>query len=109
MNTRFESKFAKDLKEIRDRNLLVRLKQIILNCQQAESLTQISNLKKLQGYDNFYRIRLGDYRVGLEFVENEMILRDFCIEKIFINSFPKHHKNFHNPRQITAIPLRIKF
>ena len=28
---------------------------------------EITNLKKLQGYENAYRIRVGDYRIGLIF------------------------------------------
>ena len=66
MNVKFESRFEKDLKLIKERNLLTRLKQIILTCKQAESLGEINNLKKMQGYDSFYRIRLGDYRIGIE-------------------------------------------
>ena len=57
MNVRFESRFEKDLKLVKDRNLLSRLKQIILTCKQAESLGEINNLKKMQGYDSFYRVR----------------------------------------------------
>ena len=46
MNVKFESRFEKDLKLVKDRNLLTRLKQIILTCKQADSLGEINNLKK---------------------------------------------------------------
>jgi mRNA interferase RelE/StbE len=88
MNIKFESKFEKDLKEIKDRNILAKLKQIILNCKQADSLAQITNIKKLQGYDSFYRIRLGDYRIGIEVIENEMIFARFLHRKDIYKSFP---------------------
>ena len=87
MNIKFESKFEKDLKEIKDRNILARLKQIILNCKQAESLSEIINIKKLQGYDSFYRIRLGDYRIGIEVIENEIIFARFLHRKDIYKSF----------------------
>ena len=87
MNIKFESKFEKDLKEIKDRNILARLKQIILNCKQAESLAQITNIKKLQGYDSFYRIRLGDYRIGIEVIENAIIFARFLHRKDIYKSF----------------------
>jgi mRNA interferase RelE/StbE len=88
VNIKFESKFEKDLKLIKDRNLLSRLKQIILNCKQAENLAQINNLKKLQGYENLYRIRLGNYRLGIEIVENELIFTRFLHRKDIYKFFP---------------------
>lgn len=88
MNIKFESRFEKDIKSIKDRNLLKKLQQIILDCKQAETLGQINNLKKLRGYDSLYRIRLGDYRVGVEVVENEIIFTRFLHRKDIYKSFP---------------------
>jgi mRNA interferase RelE/StbE len=88
MNVQFESRFEKDLKLIKDRSLLGKLKQIILTCKQAESFVELNNLKKMQGYDNFYRIRLGDYRVGIEFFENEIIFVRFLHRKDIYKFFP---------------------
>lgn len=88
MNVIFESRFEKDLKLIKDRNLLARLKQIILTSKQAESLGEINNLKKMQGYDSFYRIRLDDYRVGIEVLENELIFVRFLHRKDIYKFFP---------------------
>lgn len=88
MKVRFESRFEKDLKLVKDRNLLTKLKQIILTCKQAETLGAINSLKKMQGYDSFYRIRLGDYRVGIEVLENEIIFVRFLHRKEIYKSFP---------------------
>lgn len=81
MNVKFESRFEKDLKLVKDRSLLEKLKQVILTCKQAEFLGEITNLKKMQGYDGFYRIRLGDYRVGIEVLGNEIIFVRFLHRK----------------------------
>ncbi len=32
-----------------------------------DTFTDIKNLKKLQGYENAYRIRVGDHRIGIIF------------------------------------------
>jgi mRNA interferase RelE/StbE len=88
MNVKFEARFEKDLKLVKDRNLLTRLKQIILTCKQSESLGEINNLKKMQGYDSFYRIRLGDYRIGIEVSENEIIFVRFLHRKDIYKFFP---------------------
>ena len=88
MNVKFESRFEKDLKLIKERNLLTRLKQIILTCKQAESLGEINNLKKMQGYDSFYRTRLGDYRLGIEVFENALIFVRFLHRNDIYKVFP---------------------
>ena len=38
----------------------------------ANALPEIRNIKLLQGHEDFYRIRVGDYRIGL-FVEGETV------------------------------------
>ena len=88
MNVKFELRFEKVLKSIKDRNLLARLKQVILTCKEAEALTDINNLKKMQGYDSFYRIRLGEYRVVIEVFENEIIFVRFLHRKDIYKFFP---------------------
>lgn len=88
MNVRFESRFEKDLKLVKDQSILARLKQIILICKQASSLDEVNNLKKMQGYDHFYRVRLGDYRVGIEVIENEIIFVRFLHRKDIYKFFP---------------------
>ena len=66
MKFSFESKFAKDLRNIEDGKLLLNIKGLLIECKEAESLAEIKSIKKLQGYDIFYRVRIGNYRVGLE-------------------------------------------
>ena len=39
----------------------------------VESLEEVANLKKLRGHTNAYRIRLGEYRIGLT-VEGETVV-----------------------------------
>jgi mRNA interferase RelE/StbE len=40
--------------------------------QSAETLAEIPNLKKLQGFKSAYRIRIGDYRIGI-FIDGNTI------------------------------------
>ena len=88
MKVRFESKFAKDLRSIRDTKLLAKIKEMIDECKAAESLTELKNIKKLQGYDTFYRIRIGEYRVGLEVLNDELIFARFLHRKDVYKYFP---------------------
>ena len=64
---------AKDLKKReQDKSLLRRIRQVITEVDDAESIHEINNLKKLKAEGNYYRIRLGDYRFGL-IIENDTV------------------------------------
>jgi len=65
VNVEFRKSFEKDLGKIRDEELLVRIKVVIEEIENADSLLDISNIKKLKADGDYYRIRVGDYRIGL--------------------------------------------
>jgi mRNA interferase RelE/StbE len=68
----FRASFARDLRAIKNRSLLNRIRTIIESVELAESLASVPGLKKLQARGDYYRIRLGDYRIGLE-IENDTV------------------------------------
>ncbi|MDD5034146.1 MAG: hypothetical protein PHE55_05255 [Methylococcaceae bacterium] len=88
MKVSFEAKFAKDLRNIKDGKLLIKIKELIIECKEANSLTEIKNVQKLQGYDAFYRIRIGDYRVGLEALGSELVFARCLHRKDIYKYFP---------------------
>ena len=65
MKTVFQSSFAKDLRSIKDQNLRDRVAELIETVEQAADLSAIPNLKRLRAARGYYRVRLGEYRVGL--------------------------------------------
>lgn len=67
MEVEFRKSFQRDLKKIKDVNLLKKIKSIIEEVENANNLPQINNLKFLKGETNYYRIRIGDYRIGIYF------------------------------------------
>ena len=74
MKVEFKKSFAKDLKKKSDdRKLLDKVKQIIEYVDHADDISQISNLKKLKAQDDFYRIRSGEYRIGL-IIEGDTVI-----------------------------------
>ena len=40
----------------------------------AKNVTEIKDLKKLIGYTNYYRIRIGNYRMGLQIINPKIIV-----------------------------------
>ncbi len=88
MNVAFESSFARDLKRIKNRTLLQRIQRTISQIKAATILTEIRSIKKMQGYATFYRIRLGDYRIGLEVVDEQVVFVRILHRKDIYRYFP---------------------
>lgn len=72
MNVQFRSSFVKDIKCLSDKRLKDRIKAAIAQVEAAHTLQEIGDLKKLKGSRNYYRIRIGDYRMGLIFEEGNV-------------------------------------
>ncbi len=73
MRVLFTKSFAKDLrKQKKNQELLKQVQRIIENVEQAEVLTELTSLKQLKAEGRYYRIRTGDYRIGLT-IENDQI------------------------------------
>ncbi len=56
MKVAFRKSLEKDLGKIRDEDLLVKIKAVIEEVENAASLLGISNIKKLKAQVDYYRI-----------------------------------------------------
>lgn len=65
MIVKISKSFDKDISRVKDKNLKQAVFEIIELVQQVPDLRGISQLKKLKGHKDFYRIRLGQYRLGV--------------------------------------------
>lgn len=83
----FLKSFIKDVQKIKDPKIAREVEQIIFNLKAADSLEELSNVKKMKGYSIAYRIRTGTYRMGIyketEHVELARILKREDIYKVF--------------------------
>jgi len=61
----FKKSFAKDLRQIQDKAVFERVRAVIKEIEGAGDIQEITSLKKLSGGRAHYRLRLGDYRLGL--------------------------------------------
>ena len=80
MKTEFKSSFAKDLRDIRDNKLFDRIRAVIESVEQADTLKDVPHVTKLQGEGDFYRIRVGDYRIGI-ILESETVVFVRCLNR----------------------------
>ena len=73
MNANYLPSFIRDLKALKKTPVFNTIKTLAFETIPGyESLEQISHLKKLKGDDNAYRIRVGDYRLGI-FIQNNVV------------------------------------
>ena len=70
MIVRYKKQFLKDIEKLPDTGLQNEVAAVIRAVKAAETFSDIANVKKLKGYKTAYRIRVGDFRIGLVVVDN---------------------------------------
>ncbi len=65
MNLKFDRSFLKSVEKIKDASLKRKIAAAIDEVESAIDLGEVKQLKKLQGYKTYYRIKVGDYRKGI--------------------------------------------
>ena len=78
----------KDLKKIKAKRLQSQIMEIIAEAENSASISEIRNVKKLRGGDVYYRIRLGNYRIGLKLEDDTILFVRFLHRKDIYRSFP---------------------
>ncbi len=88
MQVEFKESFAKDLIKINSVTLN-KIKYVIEQIELADSLNSIAHVKKLKSSaQNYYRIRIGDYRIGLKLENDTVIIIRFLHRKEMYRYFP---------------------
>ena len=91
MDTDFKTSFENDLKKIIDQTLKEDIKQTILSVEEAKTMKDIPELKKIKGYKKgiFYRIKVGSsYRIGVTIEGNLVTFVTFMHRKDIYKHFP---------------------
>ncbi|MYA62054.1 MAG: hypothetical protein F4X94_05720 [Dehalococcoidia bacterium] len=88
MEVRYKSSFDRDLKRIRDHNLFRRVERKIREIKAADSLSDISGIEKIRSRENYYRIRIGGYRLYLTREYGAAVLRGIDHRGRAYRSFP---------------------
>jgi mRNA interferase RelE/StbE len=88
MKVEFKKSFLKELQKLRNKGLKNSIADCIVQVESANSISQIKNIKKLAGFDDYYRIRIGDYRIGLKIENNTVYFVVFEHRKDIYKKFP---------------------
>lgn len=88
MKVEYLKQFSKDLLKINDEILKNNLFDCIVALKDAENLNVLSNVKKLKGHSEAYRIRIGKYRLGFFFDGEVVELARFAKREDIYKLFP---------------------
>lgn len=87
MEVEFLRSFDKDLSKV-DPGTRKKVLHIVQVLEYAGSLDELHQVKKMSGYRDAYRVRLGDYRLGLYLVGSKIQLARLLHRKEVYRFFP---------------------
>ncbi|MFH0788652.1 MAG: type II toxin-antitoxin system RelE/ParE family toxin [Pseudomonadota bacterium] len=89
MKVLYTKSFDKDLESIQhDADIKQRLTSLIEDLKKLENIYEIKTIKKIEGYPNYFRIKISDFRLGFKVVNNELELIRFLHRKDIYRRFP---------------------
>ena len=88
MNYEIEKAFQKDFRNLKNKNFAIDIIEAINNVKKAKIISEIKNIKKLSGYKRAYRIRCGNYRIGIIIENNTVVFVAFDHRKDIYKKFP---------------------
>jgi mRNA interferase RelE/StbE len=89
VNLLYAKAFWKDLEAVsRNPPLKRRLLELIDTLRTTESPEQLQGLRKIEGYESYYRLRVGDYRLGLKVSGSTLEVIRFLHRKEIYRRFP---------------------
>ena len=81
--------FLKDLKKSKNNEIYLKVYKIIFEIiPKAKNLREIRNIKPMKAYPNRYRIRVGNYRIGIEIQGDKVEIMRVLNRKEFYRYFP---------------------
>ncbi len=89
MNVEYRKLFLKDLKKLKNQSIYQQIYELaFITLPEAKMLQDLPNVKALSGTTNRYRIRVGDYRIGIEVSDNTIEVMRLLHRREFYRYFP---------------------
>lgn len=88
METIFKSSFRKGIKKVEDKRLKDNIANTIELIENVSNISEIPNIEKIKGYNTYFRIRIGNYRIGVEIEKNTVSFAAFGHRKDIYKHFP---------------------
>jgi len=84
----FTKTFKRDLKKLRNVPVWKQIGRTIVCVEQADKLLDVSSIKHIQGHEGFFRIRIGNYRLGMQVEDDVVIFMRALHRKEIYRRFP---------------------
>ena len=89
MELLYGKRFSKDLDAIRHQSKIkADLLKLIEKIRDAVSLGDLKGVRKIEGYQGYFRIKVADYRLGIKLSQNRVELIRFLHRKEIYRRFP---------------------
>lgn len=89
MIVEYDQSFLKSVAKLKNATIRKRLLKFIESAEQAHSVSELRGTKKLAGFKDYYRTRLGDYRLGFISTKHDRIRLIIILHrKEIYNYFP---------------------
>ncbi|MEM6264016.1 MAG: type II toxin-antitoxin system RelE/ParE family toxin [Bacteroidota bacterium] len=88
MEIKIDRSFEKDVKKIRLPKIRKQIAEKIEEVADLNDLQELKGVKKIKGFEGYYRIRLGEYRIGFEVDGNAVIFLRVLHRKDIYKFFP---------------------
>jgi mRNA interferase RelE/StbE len=81
--------FLKDINKIKESKTARKIEQLIIDLKKVNDIEEVNNSRKLKGYSIAYRIKMGDYRMGIYKELDHIELAGFLKREDIYKVFPK--------------------
>lgn len=89
MKVEYRKLFLKDLKKLKNQPIYAQIFDLAFKkIPSAYSLQDLSQVKAMKGYPHRYRIRIGNYRLGIEENQDKIEIMRVLHRKEFYRYFP---------------------
>ncbi len=88
MEVEFTSSFTRDLKRLRNAELRGRVERVIEELERAPEVAAVAGAARLKGPGQFYRVRVGDYRIALSVEGGAAVVTRFLHRRDIYRYFP---------------------
>jgi len=84
----FRESFLKDVNHIKEKVVKKKISAVITEAKAAASLSAVRHVKKIEGSEDYYRVRIGDYRVGVKLQGKTLVFLRCLRRKDIYRYFP---------------------
>ncbi|MBC8231684.1 type II toxin-antitoxin system RelE/ParE family toxin [bacterium] len=89
MKVQYRKSFLRDLKKLKGRPIYDKIFELAFTIlPEVDRLSNLTGVKAMKGYPNRYRIRIGNYRIGIEVYGESVEVMRVLHRREFYRYFP---------------------